>query len=231
MRAPFPTEAEANARLRRGMSTEEVISIFGKPQTRISKSASESRLSYLAPIGTRTNEHYGYTGFVVAAEQGVVVNWDVVRSRPSYEPNLETPLPLRLLPFLWGGIFVTVALYTLAVALDAWWIERRRLLAAFLKMDLAAGKVPADFAYLTDDTTLREVMEQVGPPARAFDILVHTDEACGYPLPPVYGAMLRLRVFEYPLPYGTSVFVMPEVPFALDCPIRAVYCRRLPRFF
>ncbi len=110
------------------------------------------------------------------------------------------------------------------------WDENRRLLRAFLQMEIPTARLPVEFRFINHETTLADVARRLEIPSRQRTILLNAGDAAGYPFPETESGLLEMRVMEYELPYGSAVILMPEMPFATDSLIRPVYYRRMGVF-
>jgi len=122
-------------------------------------------------------------------------------------------------------MFVVAVLVGLFAGAKFFFGERRRVLRAFLGMKLSSD-VPPDFAFITHDTTVDEVLERAGPCSRWVNFPVSDSEVQNYPLIETNTGGFAIRMMEYDLPYLGMVIVLPEYPFDGNSLIRAVYVRR-----
>ncbi len=128
LRSSFPTEDEVRARLHRGMTAEQVLAEFGRPDGhQFIKFEIGGKLHYIAPPATRTAPEEGYAGFSVLFVKDQVWDWEVIRLKPSYEPRLFASQRDR-----WGVAFVALMLSGIAAAFVVrWaWLRRQRRLEA-----------------------------------------------------------------------------------------------------
>jgi hypothetical protein len=89
---------------------------------------------------------------------------------------------------------------------------------AYANRTIDAAALPSTFRFITHETTLREVTDQLGPPSRIVELaLRHRD-----------GDTEHFKAHEYDLPYKAAVVVMPQRPFEPEDKIRAVYMRKAP---
>ena len=220
-RNPFPTEEEVRQQLRPGMTKQQVIDAFGHPG-----GSTESSATYYAGVGLLQREEPGYAGFVVHFRDGVVRDWETITNNPSYDPaTLGPPLAFKLWLLSWPAMFVVAFLVGLFGAAKFLFAERRRLLRAFLGMKLSPN-LPPDFAFITHDTTVGEVLERAGPCSRWVNFPTSASEVQNYPLIQTNTGRFAIRMLEYDLPYLGVVIVLPEYPFDDKSLIRAVYVRR-----
>src|SRR5688572_1447260 len=159
----FPTEEQMNARLRAGMTADEVVAIFGKPRTGVPRNAGPGRLVYVAPIGTRSVQAEGYVGFEVQLVDGRVQSWRTLTGTPSYVPTTAPP-EMKWTGYVLMAFFIGGAIYGLYRAFRRGLSEEQLLLKAYQERYIP--RLPTEFRFINNDTTLQEVIERVGPPAR-----------------------------------------------------------------
>lgn len=214
LRTSFPTEEEARSKLRRDMSADEVIAVFGKPLGHTFLNIEgDGKLHYIAPVGTRTAPREGYAGFSVYLHEGRVWDWEIILLNPSYEHRLR--LPGSKTAWLLAALTLLAALVYGAKRLTrAQLRERQALKKAYATSDIPTAELPPDFRFITSATTLDEVMQTAGPYSRVVNIAPRSRR----PKP-------DLKAFVYDLPYRAAVFVMPEAPFEPQSRVRAVWFR------
>ena len=89
---------------------------------------------------------------------------------------------------------------------------------AYADRGIDSTTLPPTFRFITHDTTLQEVVDQLGPASRVIQLaLRHRD-----------GDAEHFKAHEYDLPYKAAVIIMPQRPFEPDDKIRAVYMRNAP---
>jgi len=89
---------------------------------------------------------------------------------------------------------------------------------AYAHRDIDTAELPSSFRFITHETTLQEVIDQLGPASRVIELaLRHRD-----------GDTEHFKAHEYDLPYNAAVVVMPQRPFDREDKIRAVYMRKAP---
>ncbi len=172
-----------------------------------------------------TGEHEGYVGFATRFEDGRLVSWYPIRGNPCYEPPHVPPVVKWMGKFYLG--FALVMLFVVGLGRRAWaQTEGLSLVEAFNARRIESSQLPAEFRFITADTTLQEILDRLGAPTslqpmsvdlaqiRRSDLIVGAD---GKP---------AIVVAEYELPNGTSVRLVPEYPFELDCRIRTAICRK-----
>jgi hypothetical protein len=154
----FPTEAEVKANLRRDMTVDQVVALFGEPFNGRPEKCINCRLRYLVLSGMRTAEREGYQGFEVQFDEGKVRNWRVFTGRPSYDPSaLGRPRAFKWWLISWPMMFIVAFIRGMPLAVN----QRARMLSAFVAMKIPS-KLPPKFGFITHDTTLREILEGVG---------------------------------------------------------------------
>lgn len=213
-----------NARLRPGMTIDEVVAAFGKPSTGIGPRTGPSKLRYLSPIGSRTVEKEGYVGFEIGLVDGRVRDWHAYQGTPSYGPTTAPPQFRWVLRF-WGIFFVCAVAYGLVRAFKRAISEEQVLLKAYKARDIPIRLLPADFRFITNDTTLQEVIDKAGPYSRLRKHPVDQRFADGYGLAPGPLGTRSIVLVEYDLPYQAAVILMPEYPFQPENRIRAAFYR------
>jgi hypothetical protein len=220
----FPTEEQMKARLRAGMTVDEVVSVFGQPRTGIPRSAGPGRLLYVSPIGTRSVQAEGYIGFEVQLVDGRVQSWRTLTSNPSYAP-VTVPREMKWYGYAFIAALIGGAIYGLYRALRRGLSEEQLLLKAYQERHIP--RLPAEFGFINNDTTLQEVFDRVGPPARERKFPINPNLVTGG-----YGyteGPLRLPaivLIEYDLPYHAVAVLLPEYPFQPENRIRAAFYRR-----
>jgi hypothetical protein len=223
--AGFPTEDEMNARLRPDMTIEEVISAFGQPGTGVGQRSGPSKLRYVAPIGLMTAKKEGYIGFEVQLVDGKVRGWRAFFGNPSYAPMTAPPAFWWTFRF-WGILFVGAFVYGVIRAFQRGMSEEKIILRAYRERNIPTRKLPVEFRFITNDTTLQEVIERVGPYSRKTKFPVDPTYQSGYGFAEGPLGMAALTLFEYDLPYHATVILLPEYPFEPENRIRAAFYRR-----
>ena len=220
----FPTEGEMNARLRVGMTVDEVLKTFGPPRTGVGRTAGPSRLLYVSPIGTRTVQAEGYVGFEVQFVDGKVQSWRTLTGHPSHAP-VKAPKELKWSGYYFIALFVGVIVYGLFRGFRRGLSEEQILLKAYEERSIP--KLPAEFRFINNDTTLQEVVDRVGPPARERKFPIDPSivtAGYGYTEGPL--GLPAIVLIEYDLPYHAVVALLPEYPFEPESRIRAAFYRR-----
>lgn len=220
----FPSEQEMTAKLRGGMTTDEVVSAFGEPSTGVARLPGVIHIRYLAPIGLMTVPKEGYIGFEVELVDGRVKSWRKFIGNPSYAP-MTAPRELRWYGYWWIALLVGGFCYGIFRAFRRGLSEEQLLLKAYKERHIP--RLPEEFRFINNDTTLKEVIERVGPPTRERKFPIDPNISSGG-----YGytdGPLRLPsivLIDYDLPYHSVVTLLPEYPFQLENRIRAAFYRR-----
>jgi hypothetical protein len=159
----FPTEAKVNANLRSDMTTDQVVALFGKPFNGRPDRCINCHFLYLVPSGMRTADREGYQGFEVQFDEGKVRNWRIFTGRPSYDPvAVGPPRAFKWWLISWPLMFIVAFIIAFVRGIPLAMNQRARMLRAFVGMKIPP-KLPPEFAFITHDTTLREILERVGP--------------------------------------------------------------------
>ena len=86
----FPTEEQVRSRLRKGMTTKQVTALYGTPGGGTADGYGEERVfSYRCPFASLTREEEGYAGFKIIFKNDRLVDWQPIRSKPSYDPAIH----------------------------------------------------------------------------------------------------------------------------------------------
>jgi hypothetical protein len=226
----FPTEGQVKSQLHRGMTVEEAVALFGEPPAGRPDNCANCNLRYLAPIGMLTVEHDGYIGFEIRFSEGRVRDWRFFSGNPSYNPSMPMPLVFKWEFWILGiliifGIICGLILRVVPVAV----VEYGDVLEAFAARDISTRRLPAEFHFITHDTTLQEVIDRLGPCSRIVRLPVDPESGLGYGFTVTSVGRAAIITFEYHLPYHAAVIVMPEYPFEPHNRIRAVFYRPLQR--
>jgi hypothetical protein len=221
----FPTEEEMTARLRPGMSIDEVISAFGQPSTGVPQLPGVAHMRYIAPIGSMTVEKEGYIGFEIELVDGRVKSWRTFLGNPSYAP-MSQPREFKWFGLLLRFVFVGAAVYGLIVAVQRRRSEAGSVFEAFRNHDIPTRDLPVEFRFITHDITVKEVIAKAGPYSRHVKFPIdprlvggkytYTDDAPSRP---------AIVIFEWDMPFHGAVLLMPEYPFESESRIRAVFYR------
>ena len=207
------------------MTIEQVISAFGEPSNGIGPRSGPSQLRYIAPFGAMTGEKEGYIGFEVQLVDGRVRGWRTLIGKNSYMP-VTVPPEFRWVGKIWVIFFVGAVLLGVTRAFQRGLSEDLKLLKAYKSRDIPTRYLPVEFRFITNDTTLQEILDKVGPYSRITKHPVDPNFASGYGLAPGSFGMPSLFLVEYDLPYHAAVLLMPEYPFQPENRIRAAFYRR-----
>ena len=171
--AAFPTEDEVRSTLKPGMTPEEVVTLYGTPGGASSSDPTARVITYLSPIGLRTREVEGYVGFKVTFRNGRLVDWQPINTKPSYDP--DPPAREHLIPVAWyyGLLFLAVFGYGVFKAFGFANREHRRIIEAFKERTIATRSLPPDFRFIDNETTVREVIDRLGPFTRKTQRLIN----------------------------------------------------------
>jgi hypothetical protein len=205
------------------MTEADVRSALGSPATTHHEDSGVAHLFYVSPIGARTVETEGYIGFEVILDDGKVTKWRVMRNTPSYG---RTTMPKALkwqgyffLAFVFGGL-----LYGIYRGVTRGISEDQMISKNYSERYIPP--LPEEFRFINNDTTLQEVFDRAGPPARERKLPIGQPLAgngYGFVKGPL-GAPSILLV-EYDLPYHAWIALMPEYPFTPENRIRAAFYR------
>ena len=205
------------------MTREEVVRVLGDPVNEHRVDDRTMETTYLPALALLDKFEPGYIGFVINFDNGVVRDWRPLTGQPSYDPEaVGPPREFKWLMIGLAAVFVLLAFLGLLGRFATTVTERERMLLAFTKMEIPLD-LPADFKFITRQTTLGEVSDRVGPWSRAVDLPVSEDEVGRYPLITTKHGKTALRIFEYDLPYSGRLVVVPEYPFDESSRVRAVY--------
>ena len=164
----------------------------------------------------------GYVGFVVNFDDGVVRDWRSLTGAPSYEPIVVGQRLFKWWLIIWPSLFVIILIVRWFLGVPIVLNQRAQMLAAFTGMNIPS-RLPADFAFITHETNLREVRERAGACTRELDFAVSPDEVSNYPLLQMKNGTSAIRTLVYDLPDSDSLIILPEYPFEDASMIRAVY--------
>jgi len=220
----FPTEEQMKARLRAGMTVDEVVAIFGQPRTGVPRNPGAARLLYVSPIGTRSVRTEGYVGFEVQLMDGKVQSWRTLTGIPSYAP-VTMPREMKWQGYALIAVFIGGIIYGLYRAFRRGLSEEQLLLKAY--QDRYIPTLPMEFRFINNDTTLQEVFDRAGPPARERKFPIDpklVTSGYGYAEGPL--GLPAIVLIEYDLPYHAVVALLPEFPFQPENRIRAAFYRR-----
>ena len=216
LRAKFPTEEEVRGRLRKGMTADEVLATFGQPAGLQPVDVNMGgKVHYVAPPATRVKPGAGYAGFTVYFDRGRVWDWDVIVLNPSYEHRLfaagARSWPLRVA----AVVLVSIALFFGVRFARGRWSGRNELLRAYAAREIPTRQLPPEFRFITADLTLQAVIDEAGPYSRVVRLPIKGG-----------GGESEISAYEYELPNGAALLVMPEPPAQPESRLRAVVYRR-----
>lgn len=215
-------------RLRRGMTTQEVLSAFGEPANQIGRRGEDCVFRYIAPFGLMTADREGYIGFEVQMDRDRVIGWRTFRGTPSYEPA-HMPRELKWIGKFYLTLFV--ALFFVGAASRRLWgiVVADSLLKSFNRRAIDLEGVPAEFRFITHDLNLQAVIDRVGKPTRMRPMSVKPWQVRNSKLVEGDAGEPAIVVAEYDLPNAAAVILVPEFPFEPENQIRTVYYRKPPR--
>ena len=199
--------------------------IFGAPK--ISNEERRYKLEYhfYPSLSLLNGEHEGYMGFAVRFEHDRLVSWSPIRGTPSYEPP-QVPPELKWI----GKFYLGIALLSIllcGLGKRAWAHTRGiSVVQAFNTREIATCELPAEFRFITRETTLQEVISRVGEPTSLQPMSVDLQQIKTSDLVVGVDGGPAIVVAEYELPDGSAVLLVPEYPFELDCRIRTAVCRK-----
>jgi hypothetical protein len=228
----FPTEEQIKSQLRRDMTPEEVVALFGEPNSGRPDNCITCTFRYLAPIGSLTVEHEGYIGAEIRFSEGKVRDWRFFTGNPSHDPSMRMQMPLFVKWEFWIiGILIVLGIISglLLRIVPVGIVKYNDVLAAYAAREIATQRLPSEFHFITHDTTLQEVIDRLGPCSREVRLPVDPESGLGYAFAPTKSGGAAILTFEYHLPYHAAAIVMPEYPFEPQNRIRAVFYRPLQR--
>jgi hypothetical protein len=115
---------------------------------------------------------------------------------------------------VWGGMLVFMFVRSFAGSVSGY----RAIIGAYTHRRIDTAELPSDFRFISHDTTLAEIVQNLGPASRIVEL----------PLPHRDGDVEHFMAHEYDLPYDAAVIIMPQRPFGPEDTIRAVCVRKLP---
>jgi hypothetical protein len=219
----FPSEAELMAKLHRGMSVEECISVFGPAGRRSVERSGSVRLFYHASPNELTDEREGYAGFELHFVRNTLVDYRILGERPSFRSNTEIPSDVKWLLWVFAGFVVVLIIYVRFLRFLGEFLARRGILKNYRWRDLGSEKLPPEFRFVSHAMTLGDVMQKLGPPSRLVELPVDADLPPGTSFITTNLGKPAIVIVEYRLPYGAPVYVMPEFPFDVSSRIRAMF--------
>jgi hypothetical protein len=224
----FPTEEDVKA-LHQGMTPDEVVSRFGEPTNGRANPCIDCGFSYIPPAGSLNVEKEGYAGVRVEFALGKLRAWHIFRNNPSYDPDFnKMTAAFRWWLWIMGGMIVLGVISRLIIWLVPVAIaEYPTALEAFAARSIPSRQLPAEFRFITHETTLQEVIDRVGLYSRAAKLPVDPESGLGYAFASADSGASVILTFEYHLPYHAAIVIMPEYPFEPMSRIRAVFYRPL----
>jgi hypothetical protein len=172
----------------------------------------------------RTVAAKGYVGFEVQLLDGKVQSWRTITDNPSYAP-MHVPREMKWYGYASILFLVGAFLYGVFRAFRRGMSEEQLLLKAYQERQIP--RLPEEFRFINNDTTLQEVIDRIGPPTRerkfAIDPKIMSG-GYGYTEGPL--GLPAIVLIEYDLPYRAVVALLPEFPFQPENRIRAAFYRR-----
>lgn len=223
----FPSEEQFKSKLRVGLTADEVVALFGEPNSGRVMPCTDCTFTYLPPLGSLSVPKEGYAGLRVRFAEGKVRDWTIYTSNPSYT---EPKAPLAFRGFLWffgiilalGIIAKVVIRLTPVVA-----VVSREVAQAFENREIRTEELPPEFRFITHDMRLQEVIDKLGEPSRILTVPINAERGLGYALVSSNTSNAAIVAYEYDLPYHAAVIVMPEFPFDMQNRVRAVFYRSI----
>jgi hypothetical protein len=221
----FPSEEQVKSKLRPGLTPDQVVALFGEPSNGRPMPCEDCNITYLALFGSLTVEKEGYIGVQIRFAGGKVRDWRILTGNPSYaEPKMPADVRrlLWFFPIMFGiGLLFKWLIRITPVAA----VVSAEVAQAFENREIRKEQLPAEFRFITHDTTLEEVLEKLGKPSRIVKVPISPDHGLGYALVSSNTSPAAIVTFEYDLPYHAAVIVMPEFPFEKANRIRSVFYR------
>jgi hypothetical protein len=225
----FPSEEQAKSKLRVGLTADEIVALFGEPNSGRLVPCIDCTFTYLPPLGSLTVPKEGYAGLRIRFGDGKVRDWTIYTSNPSYaEP--KAPPAFRRFLWLFGIMFalgiiakLIIRVTPVAAAVSG------EVAQAFENREIPTGELPPEFRFITHDITLQNVIDKLGKPSRIVRVPISAESGLGYALVSSNTSNAAIVTYEYDLPYHAAVIVMPEFPFELQNRIRAVFYRPIQR--
>ncbi len=217
--AAFPAEAELKTRLHPGMTEQELIAEFGQPATENREQRNAYSFRYFPSVQLLSNEEEGYMGFEVHLVDDKVRDWRAIRGRPSYAP-MKMPVSSRWTTAFWLLFLGSTFVYASIKVFNRQMNEEQLVRKAYQARDIPVGQLPDEFRFITHQTTVQEVIDQLGPYSLLRHHAVSQRFAESAELPAG-----TLDSYIYDLPYDAAIILLPEYPFGLLDPIRAAVYR------
>src|SRR5437762_8115818 len=86
----------------------------------------------------------------------------------------------------------------------------RDVLEAFAAREISTPQLPPEFQFITHETTLRQVLDRLGPCSREAWLPIDPQSGSGSRFAVIKSGKAAILTFEYHLPYHAAVIVMPE---------------------
>ena len=225
----FPSEEQLKSKLRVGLTADEVVALFGEPNSGRVVPCIDCTFTYLPPLGSLTVPNEGYAGLRIRFGDGKVRDWTIYTSNPSYAEPKAPPVFRR---FLWFfgimfalGIIAKLIIRVTPVAAAV----SGEVAQAFENREIRTEELPPEFRFITHDITLQEVIDRLGKPSRIVRVPISAEAGLGYALVSSNTSDAAIVIYEYDLPYHAAVIVMPQFPFEMQNRIRAVFYRPIQR--
>jgi hypothetical protein len=223
----FPSEEQLKSKLRVSLTADEVVALFGEPNSGRVMPCIDCTFTYVPPLGSLTVPKEGYAGLRIDFIGGKVRDWTLYTSNPSYA---EPKAPLAFRGFLWFfgisftlGIIAKLIIRLTPVAA----VASREVAQAFENREIRTKELPPEFRFITHDMRLQEVIDKLGEPSRIVKVPINAERGLGYALVSSNTSDATIVVYEYDLPYHAAVIVIPEFPFDMQNRIRAVFYRSI----
>ncbi len=224
----FPSESEVKAKLRLGLTPDEVAAALGEPSNgRSSRDCVDCAFTYIAPVATLTRQSEGYAGVAIEFRGGRVASWRLYTNNPSYEEP-HAPAAFKWWVWILGSVLVLGVIGKLLVRITpVAAVVANDVRAAFDSRHLEADKLPVEFRFITHQATLEEVIRRAGTPSRVVKVPISAESGLGYALVSSETGPPLIKIYEYDLPYHAAVIIIPEFPFEPQSRIRAVFFRQI----
>ncbi len=225
----FPSEERLKSKLRVGLTADEVVALFGEPNSGRVVPCIDCTFTYVPPLGSLTIPKEGYAGLRIRFGDGKVRDWTIYTSNPSYaEP--KAPLVFRRFIWFFGimfalGIIAKLIIRVTPVAA----VVSGEVAQAFENREIRTEELPPEFRFITHDIRLQEVIDKLGKPSRIVRVPISAESGLGYALVSSNTSNAAIVTYEYDLPYHAAVIVLPEFPFEMQNRIRAVLYRPIQR--
>ena len=225
----FPNEQQLKSKLRVGLTADEVVALFGEPESGRVVPCIDCTFTYVPPLGSLTVPKEGYAGLRIGFIDGKVRDWTIYTSNPSYaEP--KAPLAFRVWLWFFGITFALGIVGKLIIRITpVAAVASREVAQAFENREIRTDELPPEFRFITHEMRLQEVIDKLGHPSRIVRVPISAEGGLGYALVSSNTGKAAIVTYEYDLPYHAAVIVMPEFPFEMQNRIRAVFHRSIQR--